>query len=411
MKYSALTLAVQALRNHRDWRPAWRHASPKKAYDAIIIGGGGHGLGAAFHLARDHGISDVAVLEKGWLGGGNTDRNTMTIRDNFIYPDNARFHHAAVRAWHSLSDELNFNIMLSKRGMITILMSDRDLSDAKRMVNTSALFGAEHRIIDLDELCERLPMAVSPDRLPIAGGIHHPDVVLARHDAVAWGYARAASKLGVDIIENCEVTGILRDAQGVTGVDTSLGRIATRKLGMAVAGHGKHVAAMAGVTLPIETVPLQALVSTPVKPVLDNVVVLRGFNTYFMQSDKGELVMGAGTDPYPSYSQRGTPQIPESIIAAILQVFPMFERMQFMRQWAGILDITYDNTPIISKTPVEGFYVDVAGSGGFKTTPLAAKLHADLIANDRPDALIEAYSLERFATGRLILERASYGNR
>ncbi|MDH3512712.1 MAG: FAD-dependent oxidoreductase, partial [Gammaproteobacteria bacterium] len=391
--------------------PAWRHASPKKTYDAVIIGGGGHGLGAAFHLARDHGISNVAVLEKGWLGGGNTGRNTMTIRDNFIYPDNARFHHAAVRAWHSLSDELNFNIMLSRRGMITILMSDRDLSDAKRMVNTSALFGAEHRIIGLDEVRERLPLAASPDRLPIVGGIYHPDVVLARHDAVAWGYARAASKLGVDIIENCEVTGILRDAQGVTGVDTSLGRIATRKLGMAVAGHGKHVAAMAGVTLPIETVPLQALVSTPVKPVLDNVVVLRGFNTYFMQSDKGELVMGAGTDPYPSYSQRGTPQIPESIIAAILQVFPMFERMQFMRQWAGILDITYDNTPILSKTPVDGFYVDVAGSGGFKTTPLAAKLHADLIANDRPDALIEAYSLERFATGRLILERASYGNR
>lgn len=411
MKYSALTLAVQALRNHRDWPPAWRHASPKKTYDAVIIGGGGHGLGAAFHLARDHGISNVAVLEKGWLGGGNTGRNTMTIRDNFIYPDNARFHHAAVRAWHSLSDELNFNIMLSRRGMITILMSDRDLSDAKRMVNTSALFGAEHRIIGLDEVRERLPLAASPDRLPIVGGIYHPDVVLARHDAVAWGYARAASKLGVDIIENCEVTGILRDAQGVTGVDTSLGRIATRKLGMAVAGHGKHVAAMAGVTLPIETVPLQALVSTPVKPVLDNVVVLRGFNTYFMQSDKGELVMGAGTDPYPSYSQRGTPQIPESIIAAILQVFPMFERMQFMRQWAGILDITYDNTPILSKTPVDGFYVDVAGSGGFKTTPLAAKLHADLIANDRPDALIEAYSLERFATGRLILERASYGNR
>ena len=212
MKYSALTLALQALRHHQGWPAAWGDATPKKSYDVIIIGGGGHGLGAAFYLASVHGISNVAVLEKGWLGGGNTARNTMTIRDNFIYPDNARFHHAAVRAWHSLSDELNFNIMLSKRGMITILMSDRDLSDAKRMVNTSALFGAEHRIIDLDELCERLPMAVSPDRLPIAGGIHHPDVVLARHDAVAWGYARAASKLGVDIIENCEVTGILRDA-------------------------------------------------------------------------------------------------------------------------------------------------------------------------------------------------------
>lgn len=411
MKYSAFTLARQALRNHRDWRPAWRHASPKKSYDAIIIGAGGHGLGAAFYLARKHGISNVAVLEKGWLGGGNTARNTMTIRDNFQYPENARFHHAAVKAWHSLSNDLNFNIMLSKRGMTTILMSDRDLSDAQRMVNTTGLYGAEHRIIDVEEVLQRLPMAVSPERLPIVGGIHHPDVVLARHDAVAWGYARAASDLGVDIIENCEVTGIDRDTQGVTGVETSLGKIATRKLGMAVAGHGKQVAAMAGVTLPIETVPLQALVSTPVKPILDNVVVLRGFNTYFMQSDKGELVMGAGTDPYPSYAQRGSPQIPESIIAAILQVFPAFERMTFMRQWAGILDITYDNTPIISKTAVDGFYVDVAGSGGFKTTPLAAMMHADLIANDRPDPMIEAYSLERFSSGRLILERASYGNR
>jgi len=256
-----------------------------------------------------------------------------------------------------------------------------------------------------------LPMAVSPERLPIVGGIHHPDVALARHDAVAWGYARAASDLGVDIIENCEVTGIDCDPQGVTGVGTSLGKIATRKLGMAVAGHGKQVAAMAGVTLPIETVPLQALVSTPVKPILDNVVVLRGLNTYFMQSDKGELVMGAGTDPYPSYAQRGSPQIPESIIASVLQVFPAFERMTFMRQWAGILDITYDNTPIISKTPVNGFYVDVAGSGGFKTIPMAAMMHADLIANGRPDPMIEAYSLERFSSGRLILERASYGNR
>jgi len=411
MRYSAFTLARQALRNHRDWRPAWRHASPKKSYDAIVIGGGGHGLGTAYYLASKHGISNVAVLEKGWLGGGNTARNTMTIRDNFQYPENARFHHAAVKAWHSLSNELNFNIMLSKRGMTTILMSDRDLSDAQRMVNTTGLYGAEHRIIDVDEVLQRLPMAVSPERLPIVGGIHHPDVMLARHDAVAWGYARAASDLGVDIIENCEVTGIDRDTQGVTGVETSLGNIATRKLGMAVAGHGKQVAAMAGVTLPIETVPLQALVSTPVKPILDNVVVLRGFNTYFMQSDKGELVMGAGTDLYPSYAQRGNPQIPESIIAAILQVFPAFERMTFMRQWAGALDITYDNTPIISKTSVNGFYVDVAGSGGFKTTPLAAMMHADLISNDRPDPMIEAYSLERFSSGRLILERASYGNR
>lgn len=411
MKYSALTLALQAFRHHRGWRPAWRQATPKKSYDVIIIGGGGHGLGAALYLARKHGITNVAVLEKGWLGGGNTARNTMTIRDNFLYPENARFHRAAVKAWHTLSDELNFNIMLSKRQMTTILMSDRDRSDAQRMINTTALFGAQHRIIEFEELQQRLPMIVRPERLPIVGGIHHPDVCIARHDAVAWGFAKAASELGVDIIENCEVTDIVQDARGVTGVETSQGPIATRKVGMAVAGHGKQVAAMAGITLPIETIPLQALVSTPVKPILDDVVVLRGFNTYFMQSDKGELVMGAGTDPYPSYSQRGTPQIPEATIAAILQVFPMFERMKFMRQWAGALDITYDNTPIISKTPVEGFYIDIAGSGGFKTTPLAAQMHANLIANDRPDPIIEAYSLERFHSGRLILERASYGNR
>ena len=411
MRYSALNLAWQGLFNHRAWSPAWAHATPKPSYDVIIIGGGGHGLGAAYYLASRHGIRNVAVLEKGWLGGGNTARNTMTIRDNFIYPDNARFHRQAVKSWHSLSNDLNFNIMLSKRGMTTVLMSDRDLSDAKRMVNTTALYDAEHRIITLEELQQRIPLARSPERLPIVGGIHHPDVVIARHDAVAWGYARAASKLGVDIIENCEVTGIERDSLGVSGVQTTLGKITTRKLGMAVSGHGKHVAAMAGVQLPIETVPLQAMVSTPVKPVLDNVVVLRGFNTYFMQSDKGELVMGSVADPYPTYAQQGAQRIPEATIAAILQVFPMFERMQFMRQWAGALDLTYDNSPIISNTEVKGFYVDVAGSGGFKTTPLAARMHADLIANDRPDPLIAPYSLARFSTGKLILERASYGNR
>lgn len=411
MKYSAFNLAVQALRKHRDWKPAWTGVKPQKFYDVIIIGGGGHGLGAAFYLAKHHGITRVAVLEKSWLGGGNTARNTMTIRDNFIYPDSAKFHRAALKAWQGLSTDVNFNIMLSKRGMLTVLMSDRDMSDARRMINTTALFGAEHRLIDVDELQRRLPIMTDSERFPVVGGVDHPEVTLARHDAVAWGYARAASRLGVDIIENCEVTDILLDAKGVAGVETSLGRIETRKIGMAVSGHGKQVAKMANVTLPIETVPLQAMVSTPVKPVIDNVIVLRSHNTYFLQTDKGELVMGSVANPYPSFSQQGSSGIPERTIAAILQVFPAFERLKFMRQWAGILDLTYDNSPIISKTAVPGFYVDVAGSGGFKTTPLAARMHADLIVNDRPDPLIEPYSLERFDTGQLILERASYGNR
>mgnify|MGYP006090404783 CR=1 FL=1 len=411
MRYSAFNLFKNAFKNHENWPRAWRSPAPKKMYDVIIIGGGGHGLGAAYYLAKIHGIKNVAVLEKGWLGGGNTARNTMTIRDNFIYPDNAVFHHEAVKLWHGLSDELNFNIMVSKRKMLSILMSDRDLSDAKRMINTSTLFGGEHNLITKEELHRRLPMAASSSRMPTVAGIDHPEVVIARHDAVAWGYARAADALGVDIIQNCEVTGILKDEKGICGVKTKLGEIQTRKLGLAVAGHGKQVGEMAGIELPIETVPLQAFVSTPVKPIFDEVVVLRGLNTYFMQSDKGELVMGAGTDPYPSYAQKGTSSVPEGVVASILELFPTFQRMKFMRQWAGVLDLIYDNSPIISKTEINGLYVDAAGSGGFKTTPLAAKMHADLIANDKADPLIEPYSLERFSSGKLILERASYGNR
>ncbi len=364
MKYSGLNLALQAFRNHQHWKPAWRNAEPSTAYDVIIIGGGGHGLGAAFYLAKHHGIKRVAVLEKSWLGGGNTARNTMTIRDNYIYPDSARFHRAALNAWRGLSEDINFNIMLSDRGMVSILMSERDLSDARRMINTTALFGADHRIMEVDALRHRLPIMRDSERFPVVGGIDHPEVKIARHDAVAWGYARAASKLGVDIIENCEVKDILLDKKGVAGVETTRGRIETRKIGMAVSGHGKQVARMAEIALPIETVPLQAMVSTPIKPIIDNVVVIRSLNTYFLQTDKGELVMGSVANPYPSFSQQGSFGIPEGTIAAILQLFPTFERLRFLRQWAGILDLTYDNSPIISKTSTPGFYVDCAGSGG-----------------------------------------------
>ena len=411
MSYSIFSLVRNAIGYHQNWQKAWRNPEPKREYDVIIIGGGGHGLGAAWYLARDHGITNVAVLEKGWLGGGNTARNTMTIRDNYIRAASVPFHRESMKLWRGLSRDLNYNVMLHERGMITFLQSGSGVSHARRMADTMSVFDSEYIMLPLDELRRRVPFFTDTARMPIIGAVYHRKIAMARHDAVAWGYARAADKRGVDIIQNCEVTGILREGNRVTGVDTSRGVIKAKKIGMAVAGHGSVVAEMAGIRLPIETWPLQALVSTPVKPVLDEIFVVDGFHNYFMQSDKGELVVGGVTDPYPSYAQRGSPQIMEHVIEGLVDIFPVFKRMKFMRQWAGMLDITYDNSPIISGTGLEGFYIDVAGSGGFKTTPVAAKMHADLIANDRPHPLIEEFGLNRFQTGRLLVEGGVDANR
>ena len=411
MRYSVFSLMRNAMSRHRDWQPAWRSPDPKREYDVIIIGGGGHGLGAAWYLAKDHGITNVAVLEKGWLGGGNTARNTMTIRDNYIRSASVPFHRESMKLWRGLSRELNFNVMLHERGMITFLQGGSGVSHAQRMADTMSVFDSEYIMLSLDELKRRVPFFSDTARMPIVGAVYHRKVAMARHDAVAWGYARAADKRGVDIIQNCEVTGILQQGNQVIGVDTNRGVIKAKKIGMAVAGHGSVVAEMAGIRLPIETWPLQALVSTPVKPVLNEIFVVDGFHNYFMQSDKGELVVGGVTDPYPSYAQRGSPRIVEHVIEGLTDVFPIFKRMKFMRQWAGMLDITYDNSPIISKTGLKGFYIDVAGSGGFKTTPVAAKMHADLIANDRPHPLIGEFGLDRFQTGRLLVEGGVDANR
>ena len=411
MRYSVFSLMRNAMSRHRNWQPAWRSPDPKREYDVIIIGGGGHGLGAAWYLAKDHGIANVAVLEKGWLGGGNTARNTMTIRDNYIRSASVPFHRESMKLWRGLSRELNFNVMLHERGMITFLQGGSGVSHAQRMANTMSVFDSEYIMLSLDELKRRVPFFSDTARMPIVGAVYHRKVAMARHDAVAWGYARAADKRGVDIIQNCEVTGILQQGNQVIGVDTNRGVIKAKKIGMAVAGHGSVVAEMAGIRLPIETWPLQALVSTPVKPVLNEIFVVDGFHNYFMQSDKGELVVGGVTDPYPSYAQRGSPRIVEHVIEGLTDVFPIFKRMKFMRQWAGMLDITYDNSPIISKTGLKGFYIDVAGSGGFKTTPVAAKMHADLIANDRPHPLIGEFGLDRFQTGRLLVEGGVDANR
>ncbi|MFT5115138.1 MAG: sarcosine oxidase subunit beta [Parasphingorhabdus sp.] len=412
--FSIFSIARNALTGHKNWEKMWRSPEPKKEYDAVIIGGGGHGLGAAYYLAKDHGITNVAVLEKGWLGGGNTGRNTMTVRSNFLREDSVPFHELSIDLYHQLSKDLNYNLMVSQRGMITFIQSSAVNRIAMQMANTMHIYGAEYRMLSLDEIRQRVPIFnPSADmRLPILGGVYQPRASMVRHDAVAWGFARGADSRGVDIIQNCEVSGIRRENGAVTGVETNRGFIKAKKVGMAVAGHGSVVADMAGIRLPIVTQPLQAWVSEPIKPVLNEIVVIRSYyGTYLMQSDKGEIVIGQGCDPYASYAQRGTFSIIEDATNAMLEVFPSFSRLKLLRHWAGMLDMPFDGSPIISKTDVDGFYVDVAGSGGFKTTPAAAKTFAHLIARNESHPLTENLGLGRFQNGRLVQEGGVSANR
>ena len=412
-RFSFLSLLRNALRYRKGWQRMWRNPEPKRRYDVVIIGGGGHGLGAAYYLAKEHGVRNVAVLERGWLGGGNTARNTMTIRSNYVRPPSVPFHEGSMALYRELSRELNYNLMVGRRGMIAFLQGTAAARTAARMANTMHVYGANYELIDVEEIARRVPAFRPPvrPRLPLLGGVCQPDAMMARHDAMAWGFARMADSMGVDIIQNCEVTGIRRDANRVTGVETGRGRIDAGKVGMAVAGHGSVVAEMAGIRLPIEVQPLQAWVSEPVKPFLDQILVFSGYGCYMMQSDKGELVIGGPTDPYPSYAQRGTFPIVEQVTAAVLEMFPALSRMKLLRHWAGVLDIVYDGSPIISRTPLDGFSVDVAGAGGFKTTPMAARMHAWLIANDEPHELIRDFGLDRFERGRLVFEGGVSFNR
>ena len=412
-RFSCVALLRNALRYHRGWPRMWRSPPPKRRYDVVIIGGGGHGLGAAYYLARDHGIRDVAVLEKGWIGGGNTARNTMTIRSNYLRPPSVPFHEGSMALYRKLSRELGFNLMVGRRGMIAFLQSREAVRTATRMANVMRLHGARYELIDPEEIARRVPVfRPSPRaRLEVLGGACQPEAMMARHDALAWGFAHRADAFGVDVIQNCEVTGIRRDGGRVTGVETTRGTIAAAKVGMAVAGHGSVVAAMAGIRLPIEVQPLQAWVSEPVKPILDPIVVFSAYHCYMMQSDKGELVIGGPTDPYPSYARRGSFATIEQVTAAILEMFPVFGRMKMLRHWAGSLDIVYDGSPIISRTPLRGFSVDVAGAGGFKTTPMAARMHAWLIAKDEPHELIRDFGLDRFERGRPVFEGGVSFNR
>ena len=408
VRYSIYSLARQALSGHAGWPEAWRKPSPKPRYDVVIVGGGGHGLASAYYLAKLHGIRNVAVLERGWIGGGNTGRNTTIVRSNYFLKDNAFFYEHSLKLWEGLSRDLNFNVMFSQRGNIILAHDFGGAEGAKMRYNALRLNGIDSEYLSREEVRRRVPdLDFSPTaRFPVFGAVNQPRSGVARHDAVAWGFARAAAALGVDIIENCEVTGFDIVGGEVRGVQTTRGDIAAGKVGIAVAGHSGQVAAMAGLRLPIETHLLQAMVSEPVKPFLDTVVISPGLHVYVSQTDKGEVLMGGALDGYNSYSQRGTWPTIEDVVSASVALFPRLRGLRLMRTWGGVMDMTMDGAPIISKTPIRHLYIDGGWCyGGFKATPGSGWVFAHTIANDAPHRLNEGYTLERFRSGRTLTER------
>jgi sarcosine oxidase subunit beta len=411
MKFSFLSLARQALRGHDGWFAQWRTPEPRPAYDAVILGAGGHGLATAYYLASEHGMRNVAVVEKGWLGGGNTGRNTTIIRSNYLWEESEAIYEHAVKLWETLSQELNYNVMYSPRGVMMLAHTIHDVQVFKRHVHANRLAGIDNEWLTPEQAKEFCPpLNIAPGmRYPILGAALQRRGGTARHDAVAWGYARGADRRGVDIIQNCEVTAIRRDAAGaIAGIETTRGPIATRKLGVVAAGHTSVVMAMAGVRMPLESYPLQALVSEPIKPAMPCVVMSNTIHAYISQSDKGELVIGAGTDVYTSYSQTGALHVTTHTLDAICELFPDFRRVRMLRNWGGIVDVTPDRSPIIGKTPVPGLYVNCGwGTGGFKATPGSGHVFAATIARDEPHPIAAPFSLDRFRTGRLIDEAAA----
>ena len=410
-KYSIFAVAREAMRGHKGWPKQWESPEPKKSYDVIIVGAGGHGLGTAYYLATKHGITNIAVVEKGWLGGGNTGRNTTIIRSNYLYDESAGLYNHAMKLWDGLSQELNYNVMYSARGVMMLAHNVHDVQGAQRHIHANRLNGVQNEWLTPEqakEFCPPLNISQTA-RYPVMGAALQRCGGVARHDAVAWGYARGAAARGVDIIQNCAVTGIKRSADGaVEGVETTRGFIGAKKVGVVAAGHSSVLMEMAGVRMPLESYPLQALVSEPVKPIFPCVVMSNTVHAYISQSDKGELVIGAGTDQYTSYSQTGGLHILSQTLDAICEMFPIFTRMKMLRSWGGIVDVTPDRSPILAKTPVSGLYVNCGwGTGGFKATPGSADVFAHTIANDAPHPINAPFTLERFRSGRLIDEAAA----
>jgi sarcosine oxidase subunit beta len=393
------------------WDRQWRDAQPKASYDVVIVGAGGHGLATAYYLAKEHGIRDIAVLDKGWLGGGNTGRNTTIIRSNYLQPESATLYEHALKLWEGLSQDLNYNVMYSPRGVLMLAHTHHDEQVFKRHVHANRLQGIDNEWLTPAQartFCPPLDISTTV-RYPVLGAALQRRGGVARHDAVAWGYARAASAMGVDIIQNCTVTSIVRDPTGtITGVETTRGPIATTRIGVVTAGHTSVLMAMVGVRMPLESFPLQALVSEPIKPIMPCVVMSNTVHAYISQSDKGELVIGAGTDAYTSYSQAGGLHIASETLQAVCELFPQFRRLRMLRNWGGIVDTTPDRSPIIGLTPVPGLFVNCGwGTGGFKATPGSGHIFAATIAQGQPHPIAAPFSLDRFTTGRLIDEAAA----
>ena len=410
-KFSLFSLTRHALWRHRYWPRQWRKAEPASSYDIVIIGAGGHGLATAYYLAKQHNIRKIAILEKNWLGGGNTGRNTTIIRSNYLFDESVALYELSRSLYENLSAELNYNIMFSPRGCLALAHSDHDLRILQRIANANHLQGLSSRIIFPEEITKICPVLNCRDdaRYPLLGALWQHDGGTARHDAVAWGYARGADNLGVDIIENCEVIGISRDNSGVSGVDTVKGKIKTRKIGVVAAGHSTQIMAMAGVKMPLQSVCLQALVSEPVKPFLDCVIMASTLHGYISQSDKGEMVIGGGADRYLNFSQRGSFFHIEQTMQAICELLPSLPRLRMLRQWGGLVDMTSDRSPIISKTPVGGLFVNCGwGTGGFKAIPGSGYCFANMLATG-DDVIAAPFSLRRFVEKKFIDESVAAG--
>jgi len=405
-EYSAFSLLKNALNGNRDWKPAWRKPDPKASYEVIVIGGGGHGLSTAYYLAKEHGITNVAVLEKGWLGSGNVGRNTTAVRSNYLLPQNTRFYEHSMKLWENLSHDLNYNVMFSQRGCLNLAHTPAQLDDFARRGNAMRHLGVDAELMSVDRIKRLVPaLDVSGSaRFPILGGLMQPRAGTARHDAVAWGYARGADRRGVDIIENCEVTGFLRDGDKVVGVTTTRGEIRARKVALAVAGSTGRVMQLAGIShMPIESHVLQAFVSESLKPIIDTVLTFGMGHFYVSQSDKGGLVYGGDLDGYNSYAQRGSMPVVDEVMSEMLALFPGLARVRMLRSWGGLCDMTMDGSPIITAGPLPGMYLNCGWCyGGFKATPASGWCFAWTIAKDEPHDFNAAFTLDRFHRGLII---------